>query len=35
VHLVHAVYDELPQVLSDLGIGVVRGVLMDLGVSSL
>jgi 16S rRNA (cytosine1402-N4)-methyltransferase len=35
VRLVHAVYDELPRVLSDLGIDAVRGVLMDLGVSSL
>jgi 16S rRNA (cytosine1402-N4)-methyltransferase len=35
VRLVHAVYDELPDVLSDLGIPDVRGVLMDLGVSSL
>jgi 16S rRNA (cytosine1402-N4)-methyltransferase len=35
VRLVHAVYDELPQVLDDLGIPDVRGVLMDLGVSSL
>jgi 16S rRNA (cytosine1402-N4)-methyltransferase len=33
--LVHAVYDEIPTVLSDLGLGDVRGVLMDLGVSSL
>jgi 16S rRNA (cytosine1402-N4)-methyltransferase len=35
VRLVHAVYDELPRVLRDLGIPSVRGVLMDLGVSSL
>jgi 16S rRNA (cytosine1402-N4)-methyltransferase len=35
VRLVHAVYDELPRVLRDLGVGAVRGVLMDLGVSSL
>lgn len=35
VRLVHAVYDDIPQVLSDLGIGKVSGVLMDLGVSSL
>ena len=38
VHLVHAVYDELPDVLSGLGIaprGGVAGVLMDLGVSSM
>lgn len=35
VHLVHAVYDELPEVLEELGIERVRGVLLDLGVSSL
>ncbi|MHA7219560.1 16S rRNA (cytosine(1402)-N(4))-methyltransferase RsmH [Arthrobacter sp. MDT1-48-3] len=33
--LVHAVYDELPEVLADLGIDGVDGVLFDLGVSSL
>ncbi|MEG9247729.1 16S rRNA (cytosine(1402)-N(4))-methyltransferase RsmH [Arthrobacter sp. Soc17.1.1.1] len=33
--LVHAVYDELPEVLQDLGIDGVDGVLFDLGVSSL
>jgi 16S rRNA (cytosine1402-N4)-methyltransferase len=33
--LVHAVYDELPEVLDDLGIEGVDGVLFDLGVSSL
>ncbi|MCW2777010.1 MAG: rRNA ((1402)-N(4))-methyltransferase [Frankiales bacterium] len=33
--LVHAVYDELPQVLADLGLARVQGVLFDLGVSSL
>jgi 16S rRNA (cytosine1402-N4)-methyltransferase len=32
---VHAVYDEIRQVLDGLGIGLVQGVLMDLGVSSL
>ena len=32
--LVHAVYDEIPQVLSDLATPEVNGVLMDLGVSS-
>jgi 16S rRNA (cytosine1402-N4)-methyltransferase len=32
---VHAVYDEIPEVLRDLGIDEVHGVLMDLGVSSL
>lgn len=35
VRLVHAVYDELPRVLADLGLTSVRGVLLDLGVSSL
>jgi 16S rRNA (cytosine1402-N4)-methyltransferase len=34
-HLVHAVYDEMPTVLADLGYDRVDGVLMDLGVSSL
>jgi len=32
---VHAVYDELTRVLSDLGLPSVQGVLLDLGVSSL
>ncbi len=32
--LVHAIYDEIPQVLDDLGIARVHGVLFDLGVSS-
>jgi 16S rRNA (cytosine1402-N4)-methyltransferase len=35
VTLVHAVYDELPRVLGDLGLSRVHGVLFDLGVSSL
>lgn len=35
VELVHAVYDELPRVLADLGLDRVQGVLFDLGVSSL
>ncbi|HEV7648184.1 MAG TPA: 16S rRNA (cytosine(1402)-N(4))-methyltransferase RsmH [Actinophytocola sp.] len=38
VHLVHAVYDEMPDVLTRLGYrarGSVDGVLMDLGVSSM
>ena len=33
--LVHAVYDELPRVLNDLGLARVQGILFDLGVSSL
>jgi 16S rRNA (cytosine1402-N4)-methyltransferase len=33
--LVHAVYDEIPDVLQRLGIATVQGVLFDLGVSSL
>jgi len=33
--LVHAVYDELPEVLDDLGIAGVHGVFFDLGVSSM
>lgn len=33
--LVHAVYDELPEVLDRLGIPRVQGVLFDLGVSSM
>jgi 16S rRNA (cytosine1402-N4)-methyltransferase len=32
--LVHAVYDELPEVLADLAIAEVESVLFDLGVSS-
>lgn len=35
VTLVHAVYDELPLVLAELGLDQVQGVLFDLGVSSL
>ncbi len=34
-HLIHAVYDEIPTVLSGLGIVEVDGILFDLGVSSL
>ncbi|QGK70904.1 16S rRNA (cytosine(1402)-N(4))-methyltransferase RsmH [Allosaccharopolyspora coralli] len=34
-HLVHAVYDELGEVLPELGMSAVDGVLFDLGVSSL
>jgi 16S rRNA (cytosine1402-N4)-methyltransferase len=33
--LVHAVYDALPEVLDDLGLAQVHGLLFDLGVSSL
>jgi 16S rRNA (cytosine1402-N4)-methyltransferase len=33
--LVHAVYDELPEVLDRLGVDKVQGVLFDLGVSSM
>jgi len=33
--LVHAVYDEIPEVLADLGLPHVDGVLFDLGVSSM
>lgn len=32
---VHAVYDEIPQVVSDSGLDVIEAVLFDLGVSSL
>ena len=35
ITLVHAVYDELPGVLTGLGLDCVQGVLFDLGVSSL
>ena len=35
VHLVHAIYDEMPRVLAELGFGVVDGILFDLGVSSM
>jgi 16S rRNA (cytosine1402-N4)-methyltransferase len=35
VTIVHAVYDHLPQVLADLGLDAVQGILFDLGVSSL
>lgn len=33
--LVHAVYDEIPRVLRELGIGSADGILFDLGVSSM
>jgi 16S rRNA (cytosine1402-N4)-methyltransferase len=35
ISLVHAVYDQLPVVLDELGLSEVDGVLFDLGVSSL
>ena len=35
IELVHAVYDELPDVLAERGIGAVQGILLDLGLSSL
>ncbi|GAB3142115.1 16S rRNA (cytosine(1402)-N(4))-methyltransferase RsmH [Micromonospora sonneratiae] len=35
IHLVHAVYDELPEVLDRLGYDRIDGALFDLGVSSL
>ena len=35
VRLVHAVYDELPEVLEELGYQEVNGILFDLGVSSM
>lgn len=35
VRLVHAVYDELPRVLTELALGAVDGILFDLGVSSM
>ena len=35
VTLVHAVYDAMPDVLADLGIASVQGILFDLGVSSM
>lgn len=35
VTLVHAIYDELPEVLAGLGLSEVQGLLFDLGVSSM
>jgi 16S rRNA (cytosine1402-N4)-methyltransferase len=35
IQLVHAVYDELPAVLTRLGVDRIQGVLFDLGVSSM
>ncbi|MCX6462422.1 MAG: 16S rRNA (cytosine(1402)-N(4))-methyltransferase RsmH [Pseudonocardiales bacterium] len=34
-HLVHAVYDRIGEVVEELGVGPVEGILFDLGVSSL
>jgi 16S rRNA (cytosine1402-N4)-methyltransferase len=34
VNLFHAVYDELPEILAEVGPATVQGVLFDLGVSS-
>lgn len=34
-HLVHAVYDQIPEVLDELGIPGADGILFDLGVSSM
>jgi 16S rRNA (cytosine1402-N4)-methyltransferase len=34
-HLVHAIYDRMPEVLAELGYAGVDGVLFDLGVSSM
>ena len=34
-HLVHAVYDRLPQVLDELGLPAIDAALFDLGVSSM
>ncbi len=35
IHLVHAVYEEIEDVLEDLGIAAANGILLDLGVSSM
>ena len=35
IHLVHAVYDRMPEVLAELGLRGIDGVLFDLGVSSM
>ena len=35
IDVVHAVYDQIPEVLSELGVEGVDGILFDLGVSSL
>ncbi|MEY4436568.1 MAG: hypothetical protein RL100_32 [Actinomycetota bacterium] len=35
IHLVHAVYDQIEEVIEELGIAEVHGILLDLGVSSM
>lgn len=35
IHLVHAVYEEIEDVIDELGIAEVHGILLDLGVSSM
>lgn len=35
IHLMHAVYDEIQEVLDELDIDEVQGILLDLGVSSM
>lgn len=35
ITLIHAVYDQIPEVLAQLGIPAVQGILFDLGVSSM
>jgi 16S rRNA (cytosine1402-N4)-methyltransferase len=35
IHLVHAVYDQIEEVIEELGIPEVHGILLDLGVSSM
>lgn len=35
ITVIHAVYDQMPEVLDQLGIGDVDGILFDLGVSSM
>ena len=35
IHLMHAVYDEILEVLEELDIDEVQGILLDLGVSSM
>lgn len=35
IHLVHAVYDQIPEVLEELGFDGVDAILLDLGVSSM